>query len=85
MAPQVVTHPGARTKGVEPMATRKSSAHPAHQSPEDHDPHLNQHDVVLDERPHACIDGWVFVGYVDEHGEEMEISYRCRRCVEQSH
>jgi hypothetical protein len=25
----------------------------------------------------------VFVGYVDEDGEEREASYRCRRCVEQ--
>ena len=48
------------------------SAHPAHPSTEEHD--------RLDERPHACIDGWVFVGYVDECGEEREASYRCRRC-----
>jgi hypothetical protein len=34
------------------------------------------------ERPHACIDGWVFVGYTDEYGEEREASYRCRRCDE---
>ena len=33
-----------------------------------------------DERPHACIEGWVFVGYVDEYGEDREASYRCRRC-----
>jgi hypothetical protein len=54
------------------MATQKSSA-PAHPSTEEHD--------HLDERPHACIDGWVFVGYVDKHGEEREASYRCRRCA----
>jgi hypothetical protein len=24
--------------------------------------------------------GWVFVGYIDEDGEEREASYRCRRC-----
>jgi hypothetical protein len=34
------------------------------------------------ERPHACIDGWVFVGYIDEYGEEREASYRCRRCAD---
>jgi hypothetical protein len=34
------------------------------------------------ERPHACIEGWVFVGYVDEYGEEQQASYRCRRCDE---
>ena len=32
------------------------------------------------ERPCACLEGWAFVGYVDEHGEEREASYRCRRC-----
>ena len=32
-------------------------------------------------RPHACMDGWVFVGYVDEDGEEREASYACRRCA----
>jgi hypothetical protein len=31
-------------------------------------------------RPCACYDGWVFVGYEDEYGEEREASYRCRRC-----
>ena len=33
-------------------------------------------------RPHACMDGWVFVGYVDEHGEEREASYACRHCAD---
>jgi hypothetical protein len=33
------------------------------------------------ERTCACIDGWVFVGYIDEDGEEREASYRCRRCA----
>ena len=37
-----------------------------------------------DERPHACVEGWVFVGYVDEYGEERETSYRCRRCSEEA-
>jgi hypothetical protein len=42
--------------------------------------HAAPHDQ--DERPHACIDGRVFVGYVDEYGEEREASYRCRRCAD---
>jgi hypothetical protein len=33
------------------------------------------------ERPCACLEGWVFVGYIDEYGEEREASYRCRRCA----
>jgi hypothetical protein len=30
--------------------------------------------------PHACMSGSVFVGYIDECGEEREASYACRRC-----
>jgi hypothetical protein len=60
-------------------------AHDAHPSTEDHDDAVEAHYAAL-ERPHACIDGWVFVGYVvgyvDEHGEEREASYRCRLCDE---
>jgi hypothetical protein len=26
--------------------------------------------------------GWVFVGYMDEDGEEREAAYRCRRCAD---
>jgi hypothetical protein len=32
----------------------------------------------------ACLEGWVFVvfvGYIDEYGEEREASYACRRCA----
>ena len=51
------------------MDTTESSA-PAHPS--------------TDESPHACLEGWVFVGYIDEHGEEREASYRYRRCADDS-
>ena len=40
-------------------------------------------EVVL-ERPCACLGGWVFVGYIDEYGEEREASYPCRRCAASS-
>jgi hypothetical protein len=33
------------------------------------------------QRPHACMSGWVFVGYIDEYGEEREASYACRHCT----
>jgi hypothetical protein len=38
-----------------------------------------------DETPHACYDGWVFLGYegVDEDGELVEVDTErvpCRRC-----
>jgi hypothetical protein len=60
------------------MATQKSSAPNAHPSTEDHDT-VEAHYSAL-ERPHACMDGWVFVGYVDEDDVERFASYRCRRC-----
>ena len=53
------------------MDTTESSV-PAHPSTE-RDP---------DETPHACLEGWVFITYEDEHGEEREASYRCRRCAD---
>ena len=34
------------------------------------------------ERPCCCLEGWVFVGYIDEYGEESEASYPCRRCAD---
>ena len=80
VAPQVLEHPGTRTKGANPMATQKSSA-PAHPPTEDRDDTVEAHYSSL-ERPHACIGGWVFVGYIDEYGEEREASYRCRRCAD---
>ena len=64
------------------MDTR-SLAHPAHPSTEDLGDTVEAHYACL-ERPHACTDGWVFVGYIDEHGEEREASYACRRCVASS-
>ena len=64
------------------MTTEKSSA-PAQPSTEDHDDTVEAHYSGLERLgPHACVGGWVFVGYVDEHGEEREASYRCRRCAD---
>jgi hypothetical protein len=34
------------------------------------------------ERPCACLEGWVFITYEDEYGEEREASYPCRRCAD---
>jgi len=64
------------------MDTGESSAPCAHLSTEDRDGTVEAHHSCLERlRPHACIGGWVFVGYVDEHGEEREASYACRRCA----
>ena len=54
-------------------------AHDAHPSTEDHDDTVEAHYAGL-ERPHACLEGWVFITYEDEYGEEREASYRGRRC-----
>jgi hypothetical protein len=80
MAPQVLAHPGARPTRRSLMDTTESSAAHAHPSAEDHDDTVEAHYACL-ERPCACIEGWVFVGYVDEDGEEREASYACRRCT----
>jgi hypothetical protein len=62
------------------MDTTESSAPHAHPSTEEQDDTVEAHYACL-ERPCACIDGWVFVGYIDENGEEKEASYACRRCI----
>ena len=62
------------------MDTPESSVAHAHPSTEEHDDTLEAHYACL-ERPHACMDGWVFVGYIDEYGEVREASYRCQCCA----
>ena len=65
------------------MDTAESSAPHAHPSTEDYDDTVEAHYSGLERlRPHACVGGWVFVGYVDEHGEEREAPYPCRRCAD---
>jgi len=67
------------------MDTGESSAPRARPSAEYRDDTVEAHYSGLERlRPHACTDGWVFVGYVDEHGEEREASYACRRCADGS-
>ena len=72
--------PAHRKVGTLAVDRRESSAAHAHPSTEDHDDTVEAHYACL-ERPCACIDGWVFVGYIDEYGEEREASYPCRRCA----
>jgi hypothetical protein len=82
MAPQVLEHPGARpTERMKTVDTAESSAPHAHPSTEDHDDTVEAHYACL-ERLCACLEGWVFVGYIDEYGEEREASYACRRCAD---
>jgi hypothetical protein len=56
MAPQVLTHPGARTTRRHLMAIEKSSAPYAHPSIEEQDDTVEAHCACL-ERPCACLEG----------------------------
>ena len=66
------------------MDTRESSA-PAHPSTEEHDDTVEAHYASL-ERPHACMEGFVYVGHrvVGDDGEEVEIvdAVPCPRCAD---
>jgi hypothetical protein len=64
------------------MDTTESSAAHAHLLTQEQDDTVEANYACL-ERPCACIGGWVFVGYIDEHGEEQYAAYVCRRCQEQ--
>ena len=57
----------------------KSLAHPAHPSTEGRD----------QDHPHACLNGYVYLGYTatdEETGEEVEWveALPCRRCAEEA-
>jgi hypothetical protein len=86
MAPQMLEHPGAWTTRRHLMAIEKSSAPHAHPSTEDHDDTVEAHYASL-ERPHACMDGWVFLGRVVESEHDLDgevVEYErvpCRRCA----
>jgi hypothetical protein len=84
MAPRVLAHPGTRTTRRSLMATQKSSA-PAHPSTEDYDDTVEAHYASL-ERPHACLEGVVYVGHrvVGNDGEEVKVvdAVPCRRCAD---
>ncbi len=49
--------------------------------PHDHDDDTVEAHYACLERLCACYSGWVFVGYIDEYGEEREAPYACRRCA----
>jgi hypothetical protein len=69
------------------MDTAESSASfaNAHPSTEDHGDTVEAHYSALERlRPHACIDGVVYIGHliVGEDGEEVEVyeAYPCSKC-----
>ena len=52
----------------------------------EHDDTVQAHYASL-ERPHACTDGVVYIGYlVEQDGEEVEVieAVPCRRCAEEA-
>jgi hypothetical protein len=56
-----------------------------HSHDHDHDT-VEAHYASLERlRPHACNDGWVFVGHlvIDDHGKEVEVieALPCGRCA----
>ena len=38
---------------------------------------------IPQDHPHACIDGWVYLGYIDDDGAEQVEALPCRRCAEE--
>ncbi len=65
--PQVVTHPGARpTERMQTVDTTRVH-------PRDHDDDTVEAHYACLERLCACLEGWVFVGYIDEDGEERSL------------
>jgi hypothetical protein len=88
MAPQVVEHLGTRpTERMQTVDTRESSAPHAHPSTEEHDDTVEAHYACL-ERPHVCLEGWVFLGRVVESEHDLDglvVEYErvpCRRCAD---
>jgi hypothetical protein len=82
VAPQVLETPRdpAHRTWRFTVDTPESSAPHAHPSIKEQDDTVEAHYTCL-ERPCCCLEGWVFVGYIDEYGEEREASYRCHRCA----
>jgi hypothetical protein len=68
------------------MSSKESLAHDAHPS-EDHDDTVEAHYACM-ERPHACMDGWMFLGRVVESEHDLDgevVEYErvsCRRCAD---
>jgi hypothetical protein len=66
MAPQVGEHLEARPTEREAFVDERSVVYG---------------EVREQDHPHACWDGYVYLGYTDEAGEEQIEKLPCRRCV----
>jgi hypothetical protein len=67
MAPQVVPHLGAR---------------PTERGLTVDEVSIEYGEVREQDHPHACWDGYVYLGYTGEDGEELIERLPCRRCSE---
>jgi hypothetical protein len=86
MAPQVLGTPRSPANLTRRL-TAMTIAHSAHPPAEVHDDTVEAHYASL-EGPHACMDGWVFVGRVLESEHDLDgevVEYErvpCRRCAD---
>ncbi len=92
MAPRVVTHPGTRPTealgGTTVVEIRISPAGDGFYATRHREEDTIEAQYAglerLEETPHACYEGWVYIGYEgeDENGEHVELVERvpCRRC-----
>jgi hypothetical protein len=68
------------------MSSKSKSSAPAYPSTQDQDDTVEAHYACL-ERPHGCMDGWVFLGRVVEAEHDLDgevVEYErvpCRRCA----
>jgi hypothetical protein len=66
----VVTHPAAGPqKGRSPVDERSIDYGEVRGGDQDH--------------PHACMNGWIYLGFTDDDGEERIEKLPCRRCAEE--
>jgi hypothetical protein len=82
MAPQVVAHPGTRPTATKGGTVDEHTISPAGDGFYAKGLHDEQ------DHPHACIDGWVFLGRIVESEHDLDgevVEYErvpCRRCVD---
>jgi hypothetical protein len=67
-AAAVVTHPAAGPQKGRSTVDERS---------------IDYGEVREQDHPHACWDGYVYLGYTDDDGEEQIEKLPCRRCVEE--
>jgi hypothetical protein len=64
------------------MSSNTDSSAPAHTTT---DPKTRAGDpfAYAGDKPHGCYDGWVFLGFEGEDGEEVIEAVPCKRCTQE--